>query len=836
MAKSLTIKNRNNEILYTKTVSSLVYDNDTGNTVKHDLDNLIGQVAELQGVENAFFGGILQTSNDIITDYSNNEYEGVYLYMVGSDMSSLVAYQYAGSGSPTQLFNGTTYDFTDYSEVKQDVADLELEIEDINDVLESSIVVNTLTQTINITSAGNTIPQKAESQTCDINWGTIEQHSIPGFTNIFTTGSFPMTRTLLASKVQTINANAFGDNRVLNNVYLYVYHFSSVDAGLYYSSDWTLLNSNGESTSFSGSSDCWVFFEQIFTNTGNGTNPKFTIQNNTESSKTCINDYAYCVDLTVLNRTSDSLDSIINDYGFLHLIPGQNYGGTSGTVILTSEDSEGTIIDTATYPSDNAITVVGGGTISLSGNATPSIVVEWNERQLAPGRSDVQTAEQISYSNTTSGLLSTNVQNAIDETATLAELAKTTADEAIVVAENASGGALTAFQRNRHRGSVLFSQGFYFTMSGGKTYRLPQFLIITDNHGTGQCIDNAFSIANGFDSIMGIFQLGDLCAAIYDSSYASNFASKLETKPVYSIIGNHDVGNSNVIANCATREQLYNSFIKPMVDKGWLANGEYIVNESYWYHDISYYDKSANAERKIRLIGINQYDYPDTSDTINTSDNTQFKFTKGRSYIGETQANWLKSLLLSVEPNMAIIILVHQSIFATSASTGRTSLAFCDNTDYNNVYSLQSTDVVYSLLTAWLNKSSGSVTINTNANAGEALANYTINYDFTNREETAVLCPVLAGHSHRDRIDVSNSIVQLRSINSGKHDTFGDIYHGRPISENGTMNGYITDDCLNVITIDSTNKKIKLCKLGATYTINGYLREQEEFLWESLIN
>lgn len=96
-----------------------MYDNSTGNTVKQDLDSLAAQVAQLSGVDNAFFGGIVGVSTDIATDYSSKGYSGTYFYMVGADMSSLVAYQYSGSGSPIQLFSGATYDFTDYSDLKQ---------------------------------------------------------------------------------------------------------------------------------------------------------------------------------------------------------------------------------------------------------------------------------------------------------------------------------------------------------------------------------------------------------------------------------------------------------------------------------------------------------------------------------------------------------------------------------------------------------------------------------------------------------------------------------------------------------------------------------------------
>lgn len=95
------------------------------------ISELQAQVAQLSGVDNAFFGGIVGASTDIATDYSNNGYSGTYLYMVGTDMSSLVAYQYSGSGSPTQLFSGATYDFTDYSDVKQELTALGPKIDEV---------------------------------------------------------------------------------------------------------------------------------------------------------------------------------------------------------------------------------------------------------------------------------------------------------------------------------------------------------------------------------------------------------------------------------------------------------------------------------------------------------------------------------------------------------------------------------------------------------------------------------------------------------------------------------------------------------------------------------
>lgn len=89
---------------------------------------LQSQVAEVTGVKNANFGGVVAAATDIATDYTAKGYTGSYLYMVGSDMASLVAYQYSGSGEPVQLFSGATYDFTDYSDVLTQIAAVQTQL------------------------------------------------------------------------------------------------------------------------------------------------------------------------------------------------------------------------------------------------------------------------------------------------------------------------------------------------------------------------------------------------------------------------------------------------------------------------------------------------------------------------------------------------------------------------------------------------------------------------------------------------------------------------------------------------------------------------------------
>lgn len=258
MAKSLNIQNKNGDTLYPVTVSSLVYNRFTGDSVEQDLNSLLSQVSELQGVENAFFGGIVQTSNDIITDYTSNEYEGVYLYMVGTDMISLVAYMYTGSGQPTQLFGGTTYDFTDYSDVRVEAdgnGDLDIS-DDAGYVL--GRFENGHFRTKNFYS-GN-IYTKSEVNTAL----TIKQDKLTSGTNIKTingnsllgSGNIETNTTPLHLKLVVIG-NSYSADSFMYLPFILLNYGITIELGVYHRGGASLQNQVDEWTTGNGSASFW---------------------------------------------------------------------------------------------------------------------------------------------------------------------------------------------------------------------------------------------------------------------------------------------------------------------------------------------------------------------------------------------------------------------------------------------------------------------------------------------------------------------------------------------------------------------------------------------------
>ena len=241
-----------------------------------------------------------------------------------------------------------------------------------------------------------------------------------------------------------------------------------------------------------------------------------------------------------------------------------------------------------------------------------------------------------------------------------------------------------------------------------------QFLICTDSHADNVAVNNAVSATNGFSSIDAFIHCGDITgAASNEPDVITNFQQALARleKPGYVVVGNHDVGNAVYVGRCFSHAQTYNAFIKPMVDKGWLASGEYTANLPYWFHD--------NATYKVRLIGIYEYDdalalfdsaywEPVTYD----SSATEFAFShsyavddivkcgtytdncfrcksavttpanyytdvdklpryivqRGQRVIRETQANWFLNTLASTPAGYGVIVLMHNP-FSDAAET-----------------------------------------------------------------------------------------------------------------------------------------------------------------------
>ena len=117
-----------------------------------------------------------------------------------------------------------------------------------------------------------------------------------------------------------------------------------------------------------------------------------------------------------------------------------------------------------------------------------------------------------------------------------------------------------------------------------------QFLVCSDTHETTKEFERFVSCGKDFETVNALIYLGDIINRdisyfVKDMEYFSNIIRE-SFKPFYYVCGNHEVGDERrAIASCATDLQLFDWFIKPMIDNGWLEKGDYTEGKMYYSHD-----------------------------------------------------------------------------------------------------------------------------------------------------------------------------------------------------------------------------------------------------------
>ena len=447
----------------------------------------------------------------------------------------------------------------------------------------------------------------------------------------------------------------------------------------------------------------------------------------------------------------------------------------------------------------------------------------------------------------------------------VAELASTN-----IVFERNKGKTIALIQACRLRKSAENSKDY-------------QMLICTDSHNNSVVVDNAVMATNGFETIDAMIHCGDILAGHYipDEVVAFNKSVEKCEKPLYIVVGNHDVGNTWYVAACATHMQTYDSFIKPMVDSGVLKSGEYQVGKPYWHHD--------DVTYKIRLIGLYEYDDPMdfdttywkpipydatlptiTETTYNVGDKVnaqvwgyaysppytehsfecvqactisgatfhnsvkylpKYKIQRGARVIRQEQAQWFLDTLASTPENYTVIVAMHNP-FSEAATTIQSK--FTQNVGLKGVsYSqnLMQTDFIRNAIVAFIKgsnytesvvmKKGDAAYLNILGSDGDEYA-YTVSKDFSTKNSGVSFGCILGGHVHRDLVwkDASENIYQVTPIcatSEVNNSSNNDIAR--------TLNDGIAKDCLTVFS--QRANKIALVKLGVDTTIDAKERDFE---------
>lgn len=373
-----------------------------------------------------------------------------------------------------------------------------------------------------------------------------------------------------------------------------------------------------------------------------------------------------------------------------------------------------------------------------------------------------------------------------------------------------------AYKRNRDKELYLSSAvRFNKKAENSKDFGI---LEITDSHGDTVSESNSILMANGFQYVDTLIHCGDFVLSDVRQYSKTRFDSLVGcNKPFLFVVGNHDVGNSYVKSYCFTNSEAYTNYIKPIVEAGILANGEYESGKCYYFHDFTSY--------KIRIICVYEYDDPNDTDP---NDYTKYRIRRGHSVISQQQAAWFFQTLATTPEGWSVIVAMHNP-FSNNASAMSDEM-FNENSALSSSYSqrLFSTDIWAEAVNAYKNRVPYTCNMICTGDA-EYLNDqstgiyWTESYDFSNAKGS-FLC-FIGGHCHKDFIWKHNTYAYQKQVspvcaNSAYEDSkFSDIRR--------TWLDSLSKDSLTFIGCNLDNSKLGLVKLGVNVTEKAEPRDFE---------
>ena len=388
-----------------------------------------------------------------------------------------------------------------------------------------------------------------------------------------------------------------------------------------------------------------------------------------------------------------------------------------------------------------------------------------------------------------------------------------------------------------------------------ETNKKTQFNILADTHNDINCINDCIDISNSVPSIDFTIGVGDFVSLYFDLKEVDNIMSIFNTseKPLYYVVGNHDVGNSRVIQYCATNEQVYTTYVKPIIDKGLLDEGEYIEGKNYYYHDFK--------DNKIRAIFLYEYDDDNSiddnsvweavpynkdyekitsnkryniGDYVNAGNYTEYSFraksdvtTKGldgdsatnpcfKTYRGtrvirKEQAMFICETLLNTPDGYSIIVVLHQpvdGVMNVERDNKFTDLSYGNTVDTSAYISM-----TYTFLSEIVKSYIDGISVNMNVEyykTASHIEGFNLSYDFSQKKNTNFIGWV-GGHMHRGCVLYSqNDNRQKQIISVSTSSQF-------PQGKTDISVGELLPRIINNITLDDS---FKIVRIGAKVKYN----------------
>ena len=322
-------------------------------------------------------------------------------------------------------------------------------------------------------------------------------------------------------------------------------------------------------------------------------------------------------------------------------------------------------------------------------------------------------------------------------------------------------------------------------------------LVSTDLHRDDNRLSSAVEYLNAIDSIDAGCCLGDMQASNYadnDGTWYTSIVNQSE-KPFYTVIGNHDIGNTNLTSKSATTSQAFEKFIQPTLSKVGLPD----LNKTYYSVD--------NIEHKITTVVLNAYDTPDT-----LLDNDTFSVNKKVEAYSQAQLDWLIGTLNDVPSDWTVVVLTHN--FYDEANPIECNFTTPGKNIGENSSSYGAVNIIPDIVQAWIEGTPINETYEPKSEYSQYLNDLQVNADFSTRGTGNFAC-YISGHVHFDVISKCTKYPNqlICTFLSSSSDDWQNFASDLPKVE-----GTKTIDTLTTIAIDTELRLINLVRIGSNVT------------------
>lgn len=321
-------------------------------------------------------------------------------------------------------------------------------------------------------------------------------------------------------------------------------------------------------------------------------------------------------------------------------------------------------------------------------------------------------------------------------------------------------------------------------------------LVMSDVHRSYQQMHNMVTYLNYKDGIDVGISLGDHMGDHFRENDAMWYINKVResSKRIFTVIGNHDVGNSPLAVRSGTSEEVFEKYLLPLRDHMGLPE----LNKTFYSVNFDEY--------KITLIVLNNYMTPDEKD-----ENGDFYYNRGLSCLNQEEVDWLIETLNQVPADYHVIIAKHDY-------TDDPIKTPCDWTQetfgiYVHEGAYGKCNLVPDIVHAWMN---GAVLNKEYAPLEKygRLPVLDVHADFTQRGNGNFVA-YLIGHVHRDHRGTANPYTDqiILTFPCAGTDRWSNAHSDLPRLEDTKA-----EDCLTVFAVDTKNRRINMVRIGSNIT------------------